>query len=397
MNSSMCQAKKLIFMLDCARKYFTPDWIKRLIDEISTVGFNAINIHFSEDMGLRLESKQYPWLAGGDHTLCVFGVANGCAEDDQRFITQDEMKDIVRYAYLRGVDVIPSFDSPGHMNYIVKKYNAHYNTDIGNYFHKDGKVSIVQGSSAFKEALPMSYSRGIDISNPEAVKFVKSLYAEYGNFFRELGCKSFDIGGDELLGFGETINDSLSKWQNLEHWEKYAKERTGNERAVAYDAFILYMNDLSSMLRDMGYESIRMWNDDVYRSFDTDWTGVTELDKAIEIQYWSTLANNGQNTALVYLERGHKIYNFQREHTYYTLYPDRSPSLVTPSMIMENWNPYVFDTNVKENNPTPPNERVGGAGFSLWCDTPAAKSEDEILECIRPYYTAIAKKTLGDY
>ena len=383
-------------MLDCARKYLTPAWIKRLIDEIAEVGYNAIMIHFSEDVAMRLESKLYPWLAGGDHTLCVWGIANGRPEDNGKFITQKEMADIVRHAHSRGVEVIPSLDSPGHMNYIVKKYNEHYGTDIGNYFHKNGRVSIVQGSSAFREALPMSYSRGIDISNSEAVSFVKSLYDEYGRFFYELGCRSFDIGGDELLGFGETIDDSLSKWQNLEHWDNYARELTGDSRAVAYDAFILYMNELVSMLRGMGYESIRMWNDDVYRSFDTDWRGVCELDKSIDIQYWSTAANNGENTVLVYLERGHSVYNFGFLHTYYTLYPDRAPTRVTPENIMEDWNPYVFDPEMQENNPSPTDERVKGAGFCLWCDTPAAETEDEILEHIRPYFTAIAKKACGE-
>ena len=145
-----------IFMLDCGRKYYTPAWIKRLILALKEAGYNAISIHFSEDMGMRLESKVYPWLAGGDHTLCVYDAANGIAEEDGKYITQDEMADIVRFAQANGLDVIPSLDSPGHMNYVVKKYNEHFKTDIGNYFHKDGKVSIVQGSSFHKEPIPMS-------------------------------------------------------------------------------------------------------------------------------------------------------------------------------------------------------------------------------------------------
>ena len=182
--------RERIFMLDCARKYYTPAWIKKLICEIKEAGFNGISIHFSEDMGLRLESKQYPWLAGGDHTLCVYGAANGLAESDSKFITQDEMADIVRFAHAKGIEVIPSFDSPGHMNYAVKKYNAHFKTDIGNYFHKNGKISIVQGSSKLNEIAQTSHSRGIDIANPEAVEFAKSLYLEYGRFSANLGAEN---------------------------------------------------------------------------------------------------------------------------------------------------------------------------------------------------------------
>jgi hexosaminidase len=341
-------------------------------------------------MGLRLESLQYPWLAGGDHSLCVFGAANGEAENDGKYITQDEMADVVRYAFSHGIDVIPSFDSPGHMNYAVKRYNEHFGTDIGNYFHKNGKVSIVQGSSRPKEIAQTSYSRGIDITNPEAVTFAKNLYTEYGKFFRELGCTSFDIGGDELLGFGDTIDESLSKWQNLEHWDAHARKATGNPKAVAYDAFILYMNDIASLMRSLGYESVLMWNDDAYRTHDTDWQEVVSLDKAIEIQYWSTCPWGSKNTAEYYLNRGHRIYNFTNHYCYYTL--GFEPNIkVTPEMIENEWSLCVYDEENSDNNLKVLTDEVKGGGMCLWSDSPAEQSEDEVLENIRPYIRAIGK------
>lgn len=401
-------------MLDCARKYFTPDWIKRLIDEISAVGYNAINIHFAEDMAVRLESKKYPWLAGGDHTLCGFGVEYGCPENDNKYITQEQMRDIVRYAQARGVEVIPSLDSPGHMTYTVKKYKQNCGSDIGNYFHKNGKKAIVQAAGEKKESALSLYSSCLDVSNPEAVEFVKSLYTEYGLFFRELGCKSFDIGGDELLGWGDdgSIDKSVPKWSNLDHWQEYARQATSNPNAVAYDAFILYMNDITALLHSMGYESVRMWNDDVYRSIDTGWQEAAQIDKSIDIQYWSPHTNGGEGTAQFYLDRGHNLYNFARLYNYYTLYSDRSPSYTTPEVIMAEWNPYVFAPNNSQSDDgnsyifppfkpgnilTAPNEKIKGAGFCLWCDTPAAETEDEILEHARPYFTAIAKKATGNF
>lgn len=394
MNSSIYHVSERIFMLDCARKYYTPAWIKRLILEIKNAGFNTISIHFSEDMGLRLESKRYPWLAGGDHSLCVYGTANGLAEDDGKFITQEEMADVVRFAQSEGVEVIPSFDSPGHMNYAVKKYNAQTGSDISNYFHKNGKISIVQGSSIKKEAAQMSYSRGIDISNPEAVEFARNLYTEYGNFFRSLGCRKFDIGGDELLGFGETIDATLSKWQNLDHWDAYAKKLTGNKNAVAYDAFILYMNGIAALMRSLGYEKILMWNDDVYRDYDTGWQGVTELDRSIDIQYWSLKANGGKNNVFTYLDRGHKVYNFISKYTYYVL-GFGSKYGTTPDILERDWSAYFFDPENAENNPTAPDPRVLGGGYCLWSDTPAAETEDEILEHLKPFIRACGRKLIG--
>ena len=412
MNNPCYKVNERIFMLDCARKYFTPKWMKNLIDEISAVGFTAINIHFAEDVAIRLESKKYPWLAGGDHTLCGFGAEFGCPESNDKYYTQEEMADIVRHAKARGLEVIPSLDSPGHMTYAVKKYRLNCGSDIGNYFHKHGKVSIVQAAGEKKETAFSTYSSCLDISNPKAVEFVKNLYTEYGLFFRELGCKSFDIGGDELLGWSDdgSIDKSVPKWSNLDHWQEYARNATKKSNAVAYDAFILYMNDISALLRSFGYESIRMWNDDVYRYTDTNWQEAAELDKTIDIQYWSPHTNGGEGTAQFYLDHGHNIYNFARLYTYYTLYPGRTRSYVTPEIIMKEWNPYVFAPNnseatvnnsyifppLKEGNIIPvPDERVKGAGFCLWCDTPAAETEDELLDHIRPYFTAIARKASG--
>ena len=385
-----------IFMLDCARKYLTPAWIKKLIDEISAVGYNALQIHFAEEMGHRLESKKFPWLAGGDHSLCVFGVANGMPECNEKFITQEEMRDIVNYAHSRGMAVIPSFDSPGHMNYAVKKYNAHFGTDISNYFHKDGRTAIVSGSSIYKEPSATSYSRGIDISNPEAVAFAKDLYTEYGYFFRELGCTSFDMGGDELLGFGDSVDNTVPKWHNLEHWESYAKKITGSENAVAYDAFVLYMNDIAKLLYSLGYESVRMWNDDAYRYSDTGWQEAVKIDTSIDIQYWTHITNDNKNTAAFYIDKGHSVYNFAAPYTYYTLYPDRPPTGKTPEEIMAEWSPYVFDAVNPDNVITAPSEKIKGAGMCLWTDTPAVVDEDELLESMREHFTAIARRTLGN-
>ena len=395
MNGSDRRAKERIFFLDCGRKYYTPEWIEKLMCAVKEEGFNTFYIHFSEDIGHRLESKQYPWLAGGDYTLCVYGCAKGRPEDDGKFYTQEEMAKLVRFAQAKGLEVVPSFDSPGHMNYAVKKYNANTGSDISNRFHKNGRVELVHGSSKMHEAEQLNYSRGIDLSNGEAVAFAKNLYTEYGLFFRSLGCTKFDIGGDELLGFGETIDETLSKWQNLDHWEAAARERTQHPNAVAYDLFVLYVNELCELLRSMGYEKIRMWNDDVYRDFDTGYTGVVGIDPSIEIQYWSKNANGGKNTVLEYLGRGHNVLNFNSYYTYYVVGMG-SYFGISAETVEQEWDVYLFDREVPSNNPVPPHAGVIGGGYCLWSDMPGAETEDEVFEHVYPYIKAFGKKLRGE-
>ena len=379
------------FFLDCGRKYYSPDWIKDMIREISWSNMNAIYIHFSEEMGFRLESTTYPWLAGGDNTLCIGGADYGVAADNGKYITQDEMREIAAVAKLYHVEIIPSLDSPGHMNYAVKKYNAKYGTDIGNSFHYNGKTAIVQGSGP--DAAQKNYSRGIDISNTEAVTFAKNLYAEYAAFFKELGCTKFDIGGDELLGWGAAVvsTSTASRWQQLDHWKTYAQNRSGNKNAVAYDAFMYYMNDIYDLVKSYGYTSIRMWNDDALRSADTGWNQVVTLNPKMEIQYWTPTANNEKNNIWTYLTAGYKAYNFLNSYNYYVLgqaHDGSGYAGITPQRIYENWAPNIFTPyGGTGSNTAIGNANVKGNAFCVWCDKPSTESAATvkvgILPCLR--------------
>ncbi len=396
--------------LDNGRKYFSVTWIKEFIREMSWARMNTLVLHFSEEMGLGIESKRYPWLAGRDGDLCVAASIT----TDNSCLTQGDVAEIVNYAKLYHVEIIPSLDSPGHMNYIVKKFNekcassdysfsydgktytAKAGSEIGNYFHYNNKTSIVQGSRN------KAYSRGIDISNETAVAFTRSLIEEYATLFAELGCTKFDIGGDELLGWGTAISSSVPKWQQLDHWKTYAIERTGNSKAVAYDGFLLYMNDLYNLVTDLGYTSVRMWNDDALRSADTGWTGVVELNSNIDIWYWSATANSKQNNVWTYLNEGYQVYNILDDYNYYVLNDDYFSSSrdsftqAYADQIYNEWNPYVFDptstTLGTGKNTALGNPNVLGSAIGVWCDNPSLRTETQVMKELLPLVQAHAAK-----
>lgn len=401
--------------LDNGRKYYSVEWIKEMIRELSWAEMNTLVLHFTEEMGIGIESKTYPWLAGRDGGLCT----QEPVSTDNHVLTQDEVKDIITYAKKYHVEIIPSLDSPGHMNYMVKKFNekcedeaftfeyggksytAPAGTNIGNYFkYDDNTTAVVPGSSVAKDDYAMSSSRGIDISNEIAVAFTMSLIYEYAELFREAGCTKFDIGGDELLGWGSAVTSSVSKWKQLDHWKEYAQKVTDNDDAVAYDAFLYYMNSLNYMLRnlkdkdgnDVGYTSIRMWNDDALRSHDTGWTGVVQLDKDIDIWYWTS---SNVKTAKEYVNAGYKLYNIISDYNYYAMTEDyfsNDRGSFTKSYsddIYNEWTPYIFsgsdDSNTCETN-------VLGSAFGIWSDNPTLRTEDEIMSDVLPMIRAHGAK-----
>ena len=398
--------------LDCGRKYYTVDWIKQMIRELSWANMNTLVLHFSEEMGFGIESRLYPWLAGRDGTLGT----QAEAVTDSRVLTYEDIAEIVKYAELYHVDIVPSLDSPGHVNYIVKKFNeqcadkdfsftfrdkvytAKAGSVIGNYFHYNGQTAIVQGTRN------RAYSLGVDISDETAAAFMQSLIEEYALLFRSLGCTEFDIGGDELLGWGNSIDWRVPKWQQLDHWKAYAQNRAKAEGranyadAVAYDAFMYYMNDLYDLVTGLGYTSVRMWNDDALRSADTGWKRVVELNKNIDIWFWTT----GANTAKDYIDAGYEVYNILCDYNYYALtfnYFSGSRELfikASPETIYREWNPYIFDpangdpaaaANVSAGNPA-----VLGSSFAIWCDHPDLKTEAEVMAEVLPMLRAHAVK-----
>jgi hexosaminidase len=83
-------------MLDPGRHFLPVANVLRTLDAMAAVKMNVLHLHLTEDQGFRIESKRFPKLQ-------QFG-------SEGRYYTQDEVRQIVRYATDRGVRVVPEFD-----------------------------------------------------------------------------------------------------------------------------------------------------------------------------------------------------------------------------------------------------------------------------------------------
>ncbi|MBQ4483630.1 MAG: beta-N-acetylhexosaminidase [Prevotella sp.] len=105
--------------LDCSRHFFPIDFVKKYIDLIALHGMNKFHWHITDDQGWRFESKKYPKLTsiGGWRSGTVVGRNSGIDDGIRHggFYTQEECRDIVRYAADRHITIIPEIDMPGHM------------------------------------------------------------------------------------------------------------------------------------------------------------------------------------------------------------------------------------------------------------------------------------------
>lgn len=105
-------------MLDVARTWMDADAVKRYIDLLSYHNINKLHLHLTDDEGWRIEIRSHPELAevggfrGGDSP--VKAIYGKWFERYGGYYTQEEMRDIVRYAAVRNIEVIPEIDLPGH-------------------------------------------------------------------------------------------------------------------------------------------------------------------------------------------------------------------------------------------------------------------------------------------
>lgn len=169
--------------LDVGRHFFTTDSIKRFIDLLAFHNMNRFHWHLTDDQGWRIEIKKYPKLTeiGAFRDETVVGHNDSGNYDGQRyggFYTQDEIKDIVKYAQDRFITVVPEIDLPGHMLAALAAYPEYGCTGSGY------KVGTKWG--IFDDVLCMG--------NDSTMIFLKDIMDEVVEMFPS---EYIHIGGDE--------------------------------------------------------------------------------------------------------------------------------------------------------------------------------------------------------
>jgi len=113
--------------LDVGRHFFPVDFIKKYIDYIALHKMNYFHWHLTEDQGWRMEIKKYPLLteAGSCRNGTIIGHHPGKGNDSIRhcgYYTQEEIKDVVKYAADRYITILPEIELPGHSSAALTAY-----------------------------------------------------------------------------------------------------------------------------------------------------------------------------------------------------------------------------------------------------------------------------------
>lgn len=169
--------------LDVCRHFFPVEFVKEYIDLLALHNMNTFHWHLTEDQGWRIEIKKYPKLTeiGSMRSRTVVGRAGSGKYDNTPyggFYTQEQAKEIVKYAQERYITVIPEVDLPGHMLAALAAY-----PEMG---CTGGPYEVCPDWGVFEDVLC--------IGNEKSMQFLEDVMAEIIEIFPST---YIHIGGDE--------------------------------------------------------------------------------------------------------------------------------------------------------------------------------------------------------
>lgn len=189
--------------LDVGRHLFPVTFIKKYIDVLASLKFNTFHWHLTEDQGWRIEIKKYPKLqeiaAYRDETLKNHYNDQPHKFDGKKYgdyYTQEEIKEIVKYASERFIDIIPEIEMPGHSQAAIAAY-----PELG---CTGDSVKVATKWGVFEE---------VYCPTETTFKFLEDVIDEVITLFPS---KYIHIGGDEA---------PKARWKNSDFCQKLIREK----------------------------------------------------------------------------------------------------------------------------------------------------------------------------
>lgn len=170
--------------LDVSRHFFPVSFIKKYIDLLALHKMNTFHWHLTDDQGWRIEIKKYPELTrigSKRKESCVGKYIDPYVGDNtpvSGFYTQEEIKEVVRYATARHINVVPEIEMPGHALAALSAYPQFA-------CHKGPKEVLTK----------WGVSDDVFCTNDSTLRFLKNILDEVFQLFPS---PYIHIGGDEV-------------------------------------------------------------------------------------------------------------------------------------------------------------------------------------------------------
>lgn len=301
-------------MLDVARYFYDKEFVKKFIDMMAMYKLNKLQFHLIDDSGWRLEIKKYPRLTE---------VGAWAGPDSRRlggFYTQDDIREILEYARLRQVEVIPEIEFPAHMLSAVVAYP---------WLGCTGKQHEVPDQHFISRDL-------LCVGKESSYQFLKDVLDETVALFPS---KYINIGGDEAV---------YTNWEQCPRCQEVMK-REGLSKASELQGYLT--NVVADMMKKKN-RTVIGWEEIIQRG---------KLNEQVVALMWHNVGDTIQAT-----RTGHKAILTPATHLYFDFPESRTPGEVKAAT----WMPPISLEKCygMEVNDYSPSSTVMGVQGCFWSD-----------------------------
>ena len=329
-------------MLDLSRHFFDKNYVIQTIDRLAMLKMNVLHLHLVDDQGWRIEIKKYPklteigaWRVNQEN---VIWNARLTVDPNEKgtyggFLTQEELKEIVKYAAAKNIQVIPEIEMPAHVSSAIAAYPelACFNQKIG--VPSGGVWPITDIYCAGKE---------------NTFEFLQDVIDEVIAIFPS---KYIHIGGDEA---------TKTNWETCPHCQKRMQEE-GLKNVHELQSY--FVKRMEKYINSKGKKVIG-------------WDEILEGGLAPDATVMSWRGTEGGIEAS---KQGHDVIMTPESHCYFNIYqgPQNEEPLAFGGFIPLT-KVYHFDPVVDEMTPEQA-KHILGAQANLWAEYIESTQESEYM------------------
>ena len=405
---------------DIGRNFHGKDNILKLIEQMSHYKLNKLHLHMTEDEGWRLQIPGLPELTdvGGKRCFdlseqsCLLTQLGAGPHGDAAgngYLTREDFIEILKFATVRHIEVIPEVDLPGHARAAIKSMEARYNNLMKAGKKQEAEAYLLTDPNDTSEYLTVqNYNdNSMDVCLDSSYNFIDKVLYEMQVMYRDAGIdlKKVHLGGDEV-GAGSWAGSPACQALFI---------KAGNGISGVQDLKAYFMSRASQLLADRGL-AMGGWEDGLMYSR----TATFDRDSLAPDQVWANpwdniwewgvadrayrLANEGYDVVLssgshLYLDHPYEAHPESRGYYWATRFVDTkrvfgympdnlyaNADTTRQGVVIENLEDLVGRAMPKLEKP----ENILGMQGHVWSET--IRTAEQMQEMVFPRIIAIAER-----
>ncbi len=258
-------------MIDLARDWHEPHVLYEYVDMCRFYKIKYLHLHFTDDQSYTLPSRAFPKLS-----------------TEGRSYSEEELKKLIAYARLRGVQIIPEIDVPGHCTSFANAYGDIFGRDgiiclsdesiagmkalftelcalfaDSAYIHIGGDEAAIEKWTTCDKCLAATQARGVNVNGMDKHALAEIMYA---TFVKEMCDAVLAAGKTPVVweGFAAEVNHLIPREAVIMSWENFY-QTTPSLQAAGFRLVNCSWNPMYVVTPVVYWKPEEVWNWSVYK------------------------------------------------------------------------------------------------------------------------------------